>query len=86
MAGHLSRLDRLLDFERDSEVRDLAGDIQIALSHAFLKAPDFADDELMRQFESASEDGEGRIAGVYERVLREASRDESPRRADVPPV
>lgn len=84
LAGHLSRLDRLLDFERDSEVRDLAGDIQIALSHAFLKAPDFADDELMRQFESASEDGEGRIAGVYERVLREASRDESPGRATEP--
>lgn len=86
LAGHLSRLDRLLDFERDSEVSDLAGDIQIALSHAFLKAPDFADDELMRQFESASEDGEGRLAGVYERVLREASRDESPDRAIDPSI
>lgn len=86
LAGHLSRLDRLVDFERDSEERDLAGDIQIALSHAFLAAPEFADVELMRQFESASEDGEGRLAGAYEQVLREASRDESLGRAADPSI
>ncbi len=83
LAGHLSRLDRLVDLERDSQERDLADDLQIAVSHGFLTAPEFADEELMRQFESASEEGEGRLAGAYEQVLRQVSRDErAERKAD----
>ncbi|BCT93135.1 hypothetical protein LYSHEL_21580 [Lysobacter helvus] len=75
LAAHLSRLDVLVEFERESELRQIVHDLQVALAYAFLAGPDFADDELMRQFESASDDGEGRVAGVYEHVLRHADRD-----------
>jgi hypothetical protein len=75
LAGHLSRLDVLVEIERESELRRMAHDLQVALAGAFLAAPDLADEELMRQFESASDDGEGRVAGVYEHVLRHAHRD-----------
>ena len=74
LAGHLSRLDLLVEFERESDLRKIARDIQEALVGAFLLAPDLADDELMRQFESASDAGEGRVVGVYEHVLRHAHR------------
>lgn len=75
LASHLSRLDVLVEIERNSELRKIAHDLQVALAGAFLAAPDLADEELMRQFESASNDGEGRVAGVYEHVLRLAHRD-----------
>lgn len=75
LAAHLSRLDFLVEIERDSELRKIAHDLQVALAGAFLAAPDLADEELMRQFESASDEGEGRLAGVYEHVLRLAHRD-----------
>ncbi|MHB8386202.1 hypothetical protein [Metallibacterium sp.] len=75
LAAHLSRLDVLVEIERESELRQIAHDLQVALAGAFLAAPDLADEELMRQFESASDDGEGRVAGVYEHVLRHAHRD-----------
>lgn len=75
LAAHLSRLDVLVEFERESELRQIVHDLQVTLAHAFLAVPDLADDELMRQFESASPDGEGRVAGVYEHVLRHADRD-----------
>lgn len=74
LAGHLSRLDFLVEIERDSELRKIAHDLQVALASAFLAAPELADEELMRQFESASNEGEGRVAGVYEHVLRLAHR------------
>lgn len=75
LAAHLSRLDILVEFERESELRRIAHDLQVALAGAFLAAPDLVDKELMRQFGSASDDGEGRVAGVYEHVLRNAHRD-----------
>lgn len=75
LAAHLSRLDVLIEIKRESELRRMAHDLQVALAGAFLVAPDLADEELMRQFESASEEGEGRLAGVYEHVLRHAHRD-----------
>lgn len=75
LAAHLSRLDFLIEIERDSELSDIAHDLQVALADAFLIEPELADDELMRQFESASDEGEGRVAGVYEHVLRLAHRD-----------
>ena len=75
LAAHLSRLDVLLDFDRDSDLRKITHDLQVALACAFLTASDLVDEELMRQFESASDDGEGRLAGVYEEVLRLANRD-----------
>lgn len=75
LAAHLSRLDVLVEIERESELRKIAHDLQVALASAFLAAPNLADEELMRQFESASDDGEGRVAGVYEYVLRHAHRD-----------
>lgn len=75
LAAQLSRLDILVEFERESELRRIAHDLQVALAGAFLAAPDLVDKELMRQFESASDDGEGRVAGVYEHVLRNSHRD-----------
>lgn len=75
LAGHLSRLNFLVEIERDSELRKIAHDLQVALAGAFLAAPDLTDEELMRQFESASDEGEGRVAGVYEHMLRLAHRD-----------
>lgn len=75
LAAHLSRLDFLVEIERDSELRKITHDLQVALAGAFLAAPDLADEELMRQFKSASDEGEGRLAGVYEHVLRLARRD-----------
>jgi hypothetical protein len=75
LAAHLSRLDVLVETERDSELRKVTHDLQTALAVAFLATPDLADEELMRQFESASAEGEGRLAGVYEHVLRHAHRD-----------
>lgn len=74
LAAHLSRLDFLVEIERDSELRKISHDLQLTLASAFLAAPDLADEELMRQFESASNEGEGRVAGVYEHVLRLAHR------------
>ncbi|SDY65178.1 hypothetical protein SAMN04487939_104260 [Lysobacter sp. yr284] len=75
LAGHLSRLDVLVDFERESELRKIVHDLEVALAYAFLAAPELADDELMRQFESASDDGEGRLAGVYDHVFRFSDKD-----------
>lgn len=75
LAAHLSRLDLLVDVERESELVKVAHDLEAALAFAFLADPDLADEELMRQFESASEDGEDRVAGVYAHVLRHAHRD-----------
>lgn len=74
LAAHLSRLNFLVEIERDSELRKIAHDLQVALAGAFLAVPDLADEELMRQFESASDEGEGRLTGVYEQVLRLARR------------
>lgn len=75
LAAHLSRLDVLVEIEHESELQRIAHDLQEALARAFLIAPDLVDAELMRQFESASADGEGRVAEVYEHVLRHAHRD-----------
>lgn len=79
LAAHLSRLDVLVEIERESELRQIAHDLQVALAGAFLAVPDLVDEELMRQFESASGDGEGRLAGVYEHVLRSTHRDRDAR-------
>lgn len=80
LAAELSRADILVDIERDSQLRRFAHDLDEALSNAFIQTPEWVDSELMRQFESASEDGEGRIAGVYYQVLRNAEGGRSGRR------
>lgn len=72
LAAELSRADVLVDIDRDSDLRTLANDLTHALSNAFLQDPEWVDGELMRQFESASTDGEARLAGVYDYVLRRA--------------
>lgn len=69
LAAHLSRLDRLVDAERDSEFDNVAHQIKQAVATAFLVEPDLTDSELMRQFESASDEGEERLASVYEHVI-----------------
>jgi hypothetical protein len=72
LAVELSRADVVVDIDRDSELRGFTNDLMQALSNAFLQDPEWVDGELMRQFESASADGEGRLAGVYDHVLRRA--------------
>jgi hypothetical protein len=69
LAGHLSRLDALIDAERDSVIDRDKRELKKAVATAFLVDPDLTDSELMRQFESASEEGEGRLASVYEYVV-----------------
>lgn len=69
LAAHLSRLDRLVDAERDSEFDKVAHQLKQAIATAFLVEPELTDSELMRQFESASDDGEERLASVYEHVI-----------------
>lgn len=73
LAALLSRADVLIDLERDSELRHVAHDLTRAIAQMFVATPMLADSELMRQFESASSEGEGRLAGVYEHVVRRAS-------------
>lgn len=80
LAAELSRADFLVDIERDSQLRKLAHDLDEALSNAFVQNPEWVDSELMRQFESASEDGEGRIASVYYQVFRNADGGRNARR------
>lgn len=72
LATELSRADILVDIDRNSELRSLENDLTSALSNAFLRDPEWVDGELMRQYESSSADGEGRLAGVYDHVLRHA--------------
>lgn len=75
LAATLSRADVAIDLERESELRFIVHDLRQAVAEAFLAFPERTDAELMRQFESASKDGEGRLAGVYEQVLRRAASD-----------
>lgn len=70
LAAQLSRADIVIDLDRDSQLRKVSHDLQQALAKAFMVEPDLADSELMRQFESASAEGEGRLAGVYEYVVK----------------
>jgi hypothetical protein len=72
LAALLSRADILIDVERDSELRNVTYVLAEALACAFLGASAFTDSELMRQFESASSDGEVRLAEAYEHTLRRA--------------
>ncbi len=69
LAAHLSRVDVLVDAERDSELDRVTHELKLALAAAFLIEPGLTDSELMRQFESASHCGEGRLSSVYEHVI-----------------
>ena len=73
----LSRLagaDLLVDAERDSELRDVVHDLTLAAVAAFLCDPAGTDGDLMRYFEGASGEGEARLSGVYEHLMRRAAR------------
>lgn len=72
LAAELSRADVLVDFDRDMELRTFTKHLMSTLAVAFFQDPEWLDGELMRQFESATADGEGRLAGVYSYVLRRA--------------
>ncbi len=70
LAVSLSRVESLVELNRSSEQREVVGELTRALVAVFLSAPLMADKELMSYFDSASQDGEARIIGVYERVVR----------------
>lgn len=70
LAAELSRADILVDLNNGSELRNLEDDLRGALVGIFLNFPKLIDAELMRQFESASLDGEGRLTRVYEDLVQ----------------
>lgn len=71
IAARLVRAEMLIAIEHESELRDVTHDLTKALTCAFMSDPDGTDAELMRYFEGASKDGEARLSGVYERVVRQ---------------
>lgn len=75
LAVHLSRADILIEVNSESELRRSAHDLICALAAAFIADPALTDLELMRQFESASSDGEARLVGVYEHVVSRREQD-----------
>jgi hypothetical protein len=74
LLAKLTRIDRALDSDRDSEVDSTAHDLESALVSAFFAAPVEVDTEILKFFEGASSQGEARLASVYSRVLREGIR------------
>ncbi|ABR91931.1 Hypothetical protein mma_1004 [Janthinobacterium sp. Marseille] len=73
LTTRLARADVLIDVESESELRYVVHDLTQALICAFTSDPNSTDIELMRYFEGASKDGEARLSGVYEKIIREAS-------------
>lgn len=71
LAAKLVRVEKLLDIDRESDLRDLVHDLTKALICAFMSDPIGTDSELMRYFEGASKEGEARLSGIYERIIRE---------------
>lgn len=71
LAAKLVRAEKLLDIDRESDLRDLVHDLTKALICAFMFDPIGTDSELMRYFEGASKEGEARLSGIYEQIIRE---------------
>ena len=70
LLARLAGADILIDVERDSEMREVVHDLTLAVAAAFAADPSGADDDIMRYFEGASCDGESRLSGIYEQVIR----------------
>lgn len=72
LLARLAGADILIDVERDSEMTDVVHDLTLAIAAAFVSEPSGTDGDVMRYFEGASRNGESRLSGVYEQVIRRA--------------
>ncbi|BEU63466.1 hypothetical protein [Ralstonia pseudosolanacearum] len=70
LATRLTRVDTFVDANSESERRDVIHGLTEALVCSFLSDPANTDVDLMRYFEGASKEGEARLSGIYERIIR----------------
>ncbi|WP_066269890.1 hypothetical protein [Hydrogenophaga palleronii] len=70
LAAKLTRLDSLVDSDRDSEIDKVAHELERALVYAMLADDQQVDTLLANYYQGASRTGEARIAGVYSSLLR----------------
>lgn len=70
LAAKLTRVDSLINIDRDSEVDDVVHELKRALVHAMLVDHQHVDSLLTSYYAGASIDGEARIASIYSSVLR----------------
>jgi hypothetical protein len=70
LAAKLTRVDSLVDSDRDSEIDRVAHELGRALVYALLADDQRVDTLLASYYQGASSAGEARIAGVYSNLLR----------------
>jgi len=70
LAAKLTRVDSLVDSDRDSEIDKVAHELKLALSCAMLADDQQVDTLLANYYQGASGAGEVRIASVYSSLLR----------------
>ena len=70
LAAKLTRVDSLVDSDRDSELDKVVHDLKQALVYALLAGDQHVDTLLANYYQGASSAGEARIAGVYASLLR----------------
>lgn len=70
ITAKLTRVDSLVDSDRDWEIDKVAHELERALVYAMLADNLQVDTWLMNFFQGASREGEARIAGVYSCLLR----------------
>lgn len=70
LLSRLAGAELLIDLERDSELRDVVHDLTVAAASALASDPSGTDADVMRYFEGASRDGEARLSGIFEQVMR----------------
>lgn len=70
LAAKLTRVDSLVDSDRDSEIDKVAHELTRALVYAILADDQQVDTLLASYYQGASSAGEARIAKVYARLLR----------------
>jgi hypothetical protein len=70
LAAKLTRVDYLVDSDRDSEIDKVAHELKRALVYAILADDQHVDTLLANYYQGASSAGEARIARVYSSLLR----------------
>lgn len=70
LAAKLTRVDSLVDSDRDSEIDKVVHELERALVYAMLADDKQVDTLLANYYQGASSAGEARIAGIYSSLLR----------------
>lgn len=70
LAAKLTRVDSLVDSDRDSEIDNVTHELKLALVYAMLADDQQVDTLLADYYQGASRAGEARIASVYSSLLR----------------